>query len=81
MKHEITIREAVTELEVAAFWEQLRAYYRRDIFPDPKDTDRDFFLSQERQVQMQQIHDRPQDPCYYQKWPEHWVCFASDLYF
>lgn len=65
MKHEITIREAVTELEVAAFWEQLRAYYRRDIFPDPKDTDRDFFLSQERQAQMQQIHDRPQDPCHY----------------
>ena len=65
MKHEITIGEAVTELEVAAFWEQLRAYYRRDIFPDPKDTDREFFLSQERQVQMQQIHDRPQDPCHY----------------
>ena len=65
MKHEITIREAVTELEVAAFWEQLRAYYRRDIFPDPKDTDRDFFLSRERQAQMQQIHDRPQDPCHY----------------
>ena len=65
MKHEITIGEAVTECEVAAFWEQLRAYYRRDIFPDPKDTDREFFLSQERQVQMQQIHDRPQDPCHY----------------
>lgn len=65
MKHEITIGEAVTECEVAAFWEQLRAYYRRDIFPDPKDTDREFFLSRERQVQMQQIHDRPQDPCHY----------------
>ncbi|OUN18721.1 GNAT family N-acetyltransferase [Pseudoflavonifractor sp. An85] len=65
MKHQITIGEAVTELEVAAFWEQLRAYYRRDIFPDPKDTDREFFLSRERQAQMQQIHDRVQDPCYY----------------
>ena len=65
MKHEITIGEAVTECEVAAFWEQLRAYYRRDIFPDPKDTDREFFLSRDRQAQMQQIHDRPQDPCHY----------------
>lgn len=65
MKHEITIGEAVTEVEIAAFWEQLRAYYRRDIFPDPRDTDREFFLSQERQAQMQQIHDRPQDPCHY----------------
>lgn len=65
MKHEITIGEAVAEVEIAAFWEQLRAYYRRDIFPDPKDTDREFFLSQERQAQMQQIHDRPQDPCHY----------------
>ena len=65
MKHEITIGEAVTEVEIAAFWEQLRAYYRRDIFPDPTDPNREFFLSQEHQAQMQQIHDRPQDPCHY----------------
>ena len=65
MKHEITIGEAVTECEVAAFWEQLRAYYRRDIFPNPTDPNREFFLSRERQAQMQKIHDRPQDPCFY----------------
>lgn len=65
MKHEITIQEAVTEFEVIAFWEQLRAYYKRDIFPDPKDMDREFFLGEEHQAQLQQIHDRPQDPCYY----------------
>lgn len=65
MKHEITIGEAVTECEAAAFWEQLRAYYRRDIFPNPTDPNREFFLSRERQAQMQKIHDRPQDPCHY----------------
>lgn len=65
MKHEITIGEAVTELDIAAFWEQLHAYYRRDIFPDPQDMDREFFLGEEHQAQIQQVHDRPRDPCHY----------------
>lgn len=65
MKHEITIGEAVTESDVAAFWEQLHAYYRRDIFPDPQDMDREFFLGAEHQEQIQQVHDRPRDPCHY----------------
>ena len=45
MNHQITIREAVTPQEIAAFWSQLRAYYVRDIFPDPADVDRPYFLS------------------------------------
>ena len=35
MKNKITIREAVTEQEIGFFWAQLRAYFSRDIFPDP----------------------------------------------
>ena len=34
MKNQITIREAVTENDAAAFWEQLHAYHKRDIFTD-----------------------------------------------
>ena len=36
MKNQITIREAVTETDIAAFWEQLHIYHKRDIFPDPE---------------------------------------------
>ena len=32
MENRITVREAVTEIEIAAFWEQLYNYYKRDIF-------------------------------------------------
>lgn len=37
MENRITVREAVTEIEIAAFWEQLYNYYKRDIFPDSVD--------------------------------------------
>lgn len=31
MKNQITIREALTEEDAAAFWEQLRIYFMREI--------------------------------------------------
>lgn len=66
MQNEITIREAISEADVATFWEQLRIYFQRDIFPDPEDEDREYFLSDtEYRVHMQKIHDREQDRCYY----------------
>lgn len=64
--HEITMREAVSEMETAIFWEQLHTYFKRDIFPDPEDEDRVYFLNdKEYRAQIQKIHDRPQDRCYY----------------
>lgn len=66
MENQITIREAITETDVAAFWEQLRIYFKRDIFPDPEDEDREYFLSDtEYRAHLQKIHDRPQDRCCY----------------
>lgn len=65
MENRITIREAITENDVASFWKQLCAYYRRDIFPDPGDGDRDYFLSDAHRERIQKIHDRPQDRCHY----------------
>ena len=66
MKNQITIREAVTEQDIAVFWQQLRTYYIRDIFPNPEDEDREYFLSDtEYRADMQKIHDRPQDRCHY----------------
>ena len=66
MKNQITIREAITEADVATFWEQLRIYFKRDMFPDPADEDREYFLcDDEYMASLQRIHDRPQDRCYY----------------
>lgn len=66
MENKITIREAVTDSDAALFWEQLRIYQKRDLFPDPADEDREYFLSDtEYRAHIQKIHDRPQDRCYY----------------
>ena len=65
MNHQITIREAVTPQEIAAFWSQLRAYYVRDIFPDPADGDRPYFLSDAYREHIQRLHDRPRDRVHY----------------
>lgn len=43
MKNQITIREAITEADIAVFWGQLHTYHMRDIFPDPEDEKRKLF--------------------------------------
>ena len=66
MDKTITIREAVAESDVSLFWEQLRCYFKRDIFPDPEDEDREYFLNDATyRAQVQKLHDRPQDRCHY----------------
>ena len=34
MEHLIFIREAITDSEIARFFEKLHSYHRRDIFPE-----------------------------------------------
>lgn len=46
MENQITIREAVTENDAAAFWEQLHAYHKRDIFTDSDKEELEYFLGQ-----------------------------------
>ena len=65
MENRITVREAITEIEIAAFWEQLYNYYKRDIFPDSVDGEQNHFLGVEYRQHMEIIHKRPQDRCYY----------------
>ena len=66
MKNQITIREAITEADIAVFWGQLHTYHIRDIFPDPEDENRKHFLDDtEYRAQIQRVHDRQQDRCYY----------------
>ena len=65
MENQITIREAITENDVAVFWEQLHTYHKRDIFPNPDSQDLEYFLGSEYYNHMMKIHSRPQDRCYY----------------
>ena len=65
MKDEITIREDVTKQEIAFFWAQLRAYFKRDVFPDPDSEERDHFLNDKYRSHMDALHEREQDRCYY----------------
>ncbi len=66
MENQITIREAVRPEDVALFWEQLHTYHKRDIFTTSEDEDLEYFLNDAQyRSQIQQVHDRPQDRCYY----------------
>jgi len=65
MENQITIREAITESDVAVFWEQLHIYHKRDIFPNPDSEDLEYFISSEYYDHMMKIHSRPQDRCYF----------------
>lgn len=66
MKNRITIREAVTKNDVAAFWEQLHAYHKRDIFPDSQSKkELECFLSSEYHEHIMKIYSRLQDRCFF----------------
>ena len=65
MENQITIREAITETDVAVFWEQLHTYHKRDIFPNPDSEDLEYFLGSEYYDHMMKIHSRPKDRCYF----------------
>ena len=49
MENQIEVREAITETDVAAFWEQLHTYHKRDIFPEPDSGELEYFLASEYQ--------------------------------
>lgn len=82
MENSITIREAVTENDAAAFWEQLHMYFKRDIFPDPNDRNREYFLSDsEYRAHVQKIHDRPVLlSVLSSEWTGHRLCHAGYLH-
>ena len=65
MENQIQVREAITETDIAVFWEQLHTYHKRDIFPDPDSVDLEYFLGSVYHDHMMKIHSRPQDRCYY----------------
>ena len=66
MTNAITIREAVTEQETNFFWEQLYAYYRRDIQFQPGSEEEAYFLDESQyRAQIDCAHNRQHNRCYY----------------
>ena len=65
MENQITIREAITENDVAIFWEQLHAYHKRDIFPDSDNENLEYFLGSAYHDYMIKMHSRWQDRCFF----------------
>lgn len=65
MNCRITIQEALTEWETERFWQQLRLYQARDLFPDPASEERAYFLGEGYRAAIEKLHDQPQDRCRY----------------
>lgn len=70
MDNQITVKELTTPEEAAHFWDRLRAYFRRDMFPDDgSDPDREeslsYFLGEEYRAAIEKLHARQSDPLYY----------------
>ena len=65
MENNITIREAVSEGDISLFWQQLHSYFKRDIFPDPKSEDLEYFLDQDYRNHMTAINRRQPDKGYF----------------
>ena len=61
MQHQITIREAVADADIARFWEQLYRYYARDIFTEAGSGEREHFIGPEYYEHMMKMRSRPQD--------------------
>ena len=62
MEHQIFIREAVTESEIARFFGELHTYHRRDIFPEAEQAeDLAYFLSDECLSQLKTLHRRQEN--------------------
>lgn len=57
----INIRECANAAEEKFFWDELLAYFDRDLFPDPEDEDRAYFLSGDYRESARELHQRAND--------------------
>lgn len=64
MQSKISIREAVTDKDIEKFWSELHIYHKRDIFPDPEDEEREYFLDDSQyQAHIDELCLRSHDRC------------------
>ena len=57
----VQIRECEGRQEEEFFWEQLQVYFERDMFPDPEDEDRAYFLGSDYRSTAADMHAREKD--------------------
>ena len=73
MEHQIFIREAVTESEIARFFGELHTYHRRDIFPETEQAeDLAYFLSDEYLSQLKTLHRRQENRLHFLFFERFW---------
>lgn len=65
MDKQITIRELTAPKDIARFWEELYAHFRRDVFPGPEDEDLAYVLGPKYREAIERLHDRETDPLHY----------------
>lgn len=65
MNNQITIREAVRENDVAAFWEQLHIHRGRDVFPDSAADELESFLRSACRDRMMKACGRSRCRCFF----------------
>lgn len=62
MENQITIREAITEQDLTSFWEQVRIYHKQDIFSNPENQDKGYFLENaHNRVKLERIGGQEQE--------------------
>lgn len=65
MENQITIREAITEQDLTFFWEQVCIYHKQDIFSNPEDQDKRYFLEDaQNRANPERIGSQEQDRLY-----------------
>lgn len=57
----VQIRECAGPAEDAFFRAELKAYFERDMFPDPQDEDRAYFLGSDYEADMERLHGQEKD--------------------
>ena len=65
MDNIISVREAEGFADIEKFWSELHTYHIRDIFPDPSDEDREYFLDDSQyRAQIDALCLRESDRCH-----------------
>ena len=70
MNGQITVKELTTQEDTARFWEELYAYFQRDLFPSngsnpERADDLEYFLGAEYRAAIEGLHRRERDPLYF----------------
>lgn len=61
----VQIRECTGREDTEFFWARLKEYFEQDMFPDPQDEDREYFLGADYRTGADRLHAQAKDPLRY----------------